>query len=57
VFILLGAEGLEVPGNLEINQDNITGLALAHQKKHGENISTTLVMQGLTMLIWLENIK
>jgi hypothetical protein len=52
VLMFLGASGIDAPGT--INQNNIAEIVLKDRKSNGETIANALALQGLTMMLWLQ---
>lgn len=53
VLIFKGVSGMkDTPSNVKAEQ--ITPFVLKDRDKHGETIFNSLALQGLTMLIWVE---
>ena len=53
VLMFLGVSGMEIPGD-NINPRNIAQIVLKDRESNGETIANALAMQGITMMLWLE---
>lgn len=53
VFISLGIDYVNIPGNEVITNAQILELVKEDRKEHGETIPNALVSQGLILLTWL----
>ncbi len=53
VLIYLGVSHMETPK--DISTETVTEIVLRDRHQNGETIANALALQGLTMMLWLEN--
>lgn len=52
VLMFLGTGHMAVQG--DINPDNIAEIVLKDRQSNGETVANALALQGLTMMLWLQ---
>lgn len=52
VLMFLGTEHMSVQDDINLN--NIAEIVLEDRKRNGETVANALTLQGLTMMLWLQ---